>query len=295
MNTDEPEVVRIQVTEAERTSGALAPEQLERAREAMLYDGFVILDDLVPVDLVDALRERMARDLPALLERHEHDSGNRFPGQLQQTPPSEPEYLHPEVLANPVAMAIVRSLLGDAVTTLIYSANVNVPGSTRQTVHCDLWQLWPDLDPVPKAPYSVVFNVPLVDTSDHNATELWLGTHLDPRTNTRSDGIHRDIPDAWLDERRRVRPPIQVRQTKGSVSVRDARLWHTGVANTGDHIRTMVAVGYGAAWYNGFATPVGESVAAALVDLGVPPKVDGWQALMGQFASSADARRAARM
>jgi hypothetical protein len=58
------------------------------------------------------------------------------------------------------------------------------------------------------------------------------------------------------------------------------------VANTGDHIRTMLAVGYGAGWYNGFATPVHEEVASELTKLGVPPKVDGWATMLSQFNAS---------
>jgi ectoine hydroxylase-related dioxygenase (phytanoyl-CoA dioxygenase family) len=280
------EAVRIQVSEDERAAGVLGPEKFEQAREAILDDGIVILDDLVPVDFVDSLRERMAAEVPALLERAKAHTGNRFPGQLNQEPPHDPEFLRPEILANPIALGIIRALVGDTITTLIYSSNVNIPGSTRQEVHCDLWQLCPDLDPVPRAPFSVVFNLPLVDTSDRNATELWLGTHLDNRTHTRGGGIHRDIPHAWLEERRLIRRPVQVAQRKGSVSLRDARLWHTGVANTGDHIRTMLAVGYGAGWYNGFAAPVHEHVAAELTKLGVPPKVDGWATMLSQFNAS---------
>lgn len=278
------DAVRVAVEEEERASGVLSLHSFDVARRAMLDDGMVVLDDLVPADIVDAIRGRMHADIPALEKAYENRP-NRFPGQLQQAPPSEPEYLHTEVLSHPVVLGICRSLLGVAIKTILYSANTNMPGSTRQEVHCDLWQLWPDLDPVPRSPFVIACNLPLIDTNEHNAIELWPGTHLDARTHRR-DGIDRDIPHAWLDERRAVRPPLQVPQKKGSVLLRDARLWHTGVTNTSNEARVMLVVGYAPAWYSGFALPVPETVATFVAERGAPAvPFDGqqWAAMSAQY------------
>lgn len=260
-------VTRIVVSDAERIAGALDADNFEAARAAMLADGMVVLDDLIPVEVIDALAERMHADIPELVRASE---GRRpFPGQLQHPTPAEREHLHPEVLANPVALALLRSFFGDEIKTVIYTANTNMPGSERQHVHCDLVQLQPDLDPVPRSPYAAIFNFSLIDTTADNAVELWPASHLDGRTNGRA-GKHRDIPEEWQEERRAVCPPIQVPQRKGSVLLRDVRVWHAGVPNTGASPRVMVAVGYSPAWYSGYVFPVPATVADELARLGVP-------------------------
>lgn len=280
------DAIRLAITDVERSQGRLEAERLEVARQAVLGDGFVVLDDLLPLELVDQLAARMHAEVPALVETATLNP-NRYSGQLQQRPPSEPEYLFPEVLANPIVLALCRSVLGDSIGTVLYEGNTNMPGSVAQAIHCDLPQLWPDLDPVPASPYGLIANLCLVDTTNENATELWPGTHLDGRTYTRA-GMHRDIPKEWLDARRHVRPPIQVPQKQGSVIVRDIRMWHGAVANTSGQVRIMVGVGYAPSWYNGFSIPVPDSVAAVLTHLGVPPTstVDGSLAFVRQIAQA---------
>lgn len=284
------DAVRLAVTETERQAGQLEGSRLETARQAVLDDGFVVFDDLLPLELVDRLAARMHADVPALAEA----AAQRplpYRGQLQQRPPSEVDFLFPEVLANPIVLTLCRSILGDSVGTVLYEGNTNMPGSVAQKIHCDLPQLWPDLDPVPASPYGLVANSCLVDTTVENATELWPGTHLDGRTYTRT-GMHRDIPQEWLDQRRQVRPPIQVPQKRGSVIVRDIRMWHGAVANTSGQVRIMLGVGYAASWYNGFTIPVPESVDAVLTKLGVPPisAGDGSLAFVRQLTQTRQAR-----
>jgi ectoine hydroxylase-related dioxygenase (phytanoyl-CoA dioxygenase family) len=264
---------------------------LELARQALLEDGLVVLDDLIPVEIIDTLADLMYAEVDAFVAAH--DQGRQYRGQLNQPPPTAEEHLYPEVMANPLVLQLCRSLLGPSVASTFYTSNVNVPGSDRQRVHCDLPQLWPDLNPVHTSPYGIICNLPLIDTTEGNATELWPGTHLDGRTNTR-DGLHRDIPFEWLEERQAVRPPVQIPQTKGSAIVRDLRVWHTGVANTSNVIRIMLGVGYAPAWYNGFVIPVPAEVAAALARFGVPfaQAGAGGLAFMHELAESRRASRA---
>ena len=262
------DAVRIEVAAAERATGTLVAETFKRAREAMLDDGIVVLDDLLSLDVVETLGARMHADLPALVERYEGRE-QAFPGHLQQQPPDEDELLFPEVLANPIVVSLCRSLLGEAIVPILYTANTNMPGSVRQRIHCDLVQLAPDLDPVPRSPYAIVANFALVDTSEGNAVELWPGTHTDGRTHRRGSQ-HRTIPHDWLDQRRTERPPIQVPQRKGSLLLRDVRVWHGGVPNTSGEVRVMVAVGYAAAWYSGYTLPIAPKATTAFERCGIP-------------------------
>ncbi len=238
--------VRLQVTREERDRGALAPTRHAAAAQALADDGFVVLDDLVPVELLDRLRDRMHRDLEEL-QRRAVVNPRRWVGHLQHQPPFEPEHLFPDVVANRVVASVAQALLGDEMRIVLYTANTNLPGSVRQAVHNDINQLWSDVVPAPPA-HLLVCNLPLVDTSTANAVELWPGTHRDPRTH--AEGRHVVVsPDEWLEEWRRSTPPIQVPQRRGSVLLRDARLWHAGVPNTSGEVRVMLAVAYAPPWY----------------------------------------------
>lgn len=270
------------------------------ARQSLLEDGYVVLDDVVPVDVIDALRDAMERDI-AELERRAASRPRPFPGHLQHQPPFAPGDLHREVLACPEVVAACRSVMGLDVRVVLYTANTNMPGSVRQIVHCDLTQLYPDLDPAPAAPPLLVCNVPLVDTSEQNAVELWPGTHLDSRTHT-SQGVNVGIPEDWLAERRLTRTPIQVAQRRGSVLLRDARLWHAGVPNTSGRARVMVAVGYAPAWYAAEPLVFPTAARSLIGSFGVPVLADFrddledhldpiWSGLAGPQMRPAGARR----
>lgn len=96
-------------------------------------------------------------------------------------------------------------------------------------------------------PFGVVANYYLVDVSPANgSTELWLASHRNTSfkdcrncTEIPTDdfGIRADL----LEERSRWAPPIQPIVKKGSVVLRDLRLWHAGLSNPSPNPRIMLA------------------------------------------------------
>ena len=78
------------------------------------------------------------------------------------------------------------------------------------------------------------------------STEVWLGTHKETNI-ADQEGAHGErasgrIKSALLDQRRTVSPPVQPTIPKGSVVVRDLRLWHAGMPNMSEDIRVMLAM-----------------------------------------------------
>jgi len=94
-------------------------------------------------------------------------------------------------------------------------------------------------------PFAMTVNITLVDmTVKNGATEFWLGTHLrgnkgikDP---ARADGPW--IAQKYLDERSLESPPIRPSISKGSLLIRDMRLWHAGIANETPTPRILLSV-----------------------------------------------------
>ena len=99
----------------------------------------------------------------------------------------------------------------------------------------------------PVHPFAYVINVPLITmTPENGSTEMWLGTHTDTSLHVQ-DGLHGErasgrIKHHELEKRRTIRPPCQPVVPKGSLVVRDLRLWHAGIGNQTDIARVMLAM-----------------------------------------------------
>lgn len=124
------------------------------------------------------------------------------------------------------------------------------PSPQRQPVHSDADFAHPS------HPFALVVNVPLIDfTPENGSTELWLGTHTGELSGLQvQEGAHGDrasgrIKEHLLVERRNVRGPSQPSISKGSIVVRDLRLWHAGMPNWTDEVRVMLAMIHFAPWY----------------------------------------------
>ena len=137
-----------------------------------------------------------------------------------------------------------------------------LPGTTpqRQPVHSDA-----DFSHPPH-PFALVINVPLVTmTPENGSTELWLGTHsfgIDAQEGAhgeRASGRIRE--DGYLAPQRAERGPCQPVVRKGSLVVRDLRLWHAGMPNLSEEVRIMLAMIHFAPWYrNRMRLELGEDV-----------------------------------
>lgn len=98
----------------------------------------------------------------------------------------------------------------------------------------------------PPHPFALVVNVPLITMCPENgSTEVWLGTHTGTGLH-HQEGLHGDrasgrIKQDLLESRRKISPPIQPVVPKGSIVVRDLRLWHGGMPNMSNDVRVMLA------------------------------------------------------
>ena len=111
-------------------------------------------------------------------------------------------------------------------------------GKIRQPVHCDM--IHDHLD----FPFAMTVNIPFVDTSvDNGATEFWLGTHFQGNNGIKDPALDGPwIAGEYLEKRRLERPPIRPPISKGSLLIRDMRLWHAGIANETSNPRIMLSM-----------------------------------------------------
>lgn len=162
-----------------------------------------------------------------------------------------------------------------------------LPGANpqRQPVHSDADFAHPD------HPFALVINVPLIDMSPFNgSTELWLGTHtntIEAQDGAKGERASGRIKPEFLEKRRLARPPSQPMVKKGSLVVRDLRLWHAGMPNHSDEIRVMLAMIHFAGWYrNPMKLRFGEDVKPLLEGekgLEIPVQWEGLEEARGAY------------
>lgn len=243
-------MIVLDTTPEEHESGALTPEHLAEAVQALDEEGFVVLNDVVDLGHIAALRDKMFEDLTAFLARPDAPFNFNTGNVQQEAPPTAP-FLFRDVLVNDLVIAVTKAVLGPGVKNAFDSGNTAVPGATqRQPVHPDVAQLWPGLKHATPA-FGLVVNVPVVDmTPENGSTEIWPGTHKDTTLCVQQGDIK--VPAVAIEARRDVVPPIQPHVKAGSVLIRDIRLWHAGMPNRTNIPRPMLAMIHWISWWRDF-------------------------------------------
>lgn len=160
--------------------------------------------------------------------------------------PSSTQVLTTSYLQDPIATQITSSALGPRPKWTFCSGNTAMPPTTEhppmsQPVHSDADFAHPC------HPFAYVINVPLITmTPENGSTEVWLGTHTDTGLHVQ-EGLHGErasgrIKLDELEKRRAVRAPCQPTVPKGSIVIRDLRLWHAGIGNQTEIPRVMLAM-----------------------------------------------------
>ncbi|KAI6366849.1 hypothetical protein MCOR25_005065 [Pyricularia grisea] len=290
--TTEPVVIKPSAVEIK--NNILSSRNLELAVRHLHADGLVVVEDAVPHADLDALNAKMVPDARYLQSLGEDGPFNYNQGNLQQDPPPVAEYFFPSIFTNKMATQITSSILGPRPKWTFCSANSAMPPSSpdsppqRQPVHSDA-----DFDH-PHHPFALVVNVPLVTMTPRNgSTELWLGTHhlsnLSAQEGAHGERASGRIKQRLLDARREERGPCQPVVKKGSIVVRDLRLWHAGMPNlSADEVRVMLAFIHFAPWYrNPMRLRLGEDVKGRIEhvsgELDVPVDWVGREEVLGEY------------
>ncbi|MBI1927798.1 phytanoyl-CoA dioxygenase family protein [Candidatus Poribacteria bacterium] len=233
--------MEITICPEELAKGEMSQIHLDPAVEAIRKEGYVVLENIVSHAHLDILRERMDEDSQKLINAEKWGGAGRIKGHLQQGPPPFAPYVFRDIVANPFVIQVTKTLLGEGVFNSFYNGNTNSPGSGTQPLHRDGGHLWPGLK-VAHPTASVVVNiVPMDATEENGSVELWPGSHLDT-------SVDRRIDEQAEEARRKLSPPVRGNTKKGSVLIRDIRLWHRGVPNPSDRPRHMIAMIHNIHW-----------------------------------------------
>lgn len=207
-------------------------EHIRRAYNAVVKDGYVVMDHVIPEQKVAALNaEFRARYHNYLQDSELADTlkiGNR-------------RYLMPLdlsggfadclVYANPYVCAVAKLALGWDAILESFGAVVSLAGAGQQHIHRDGPLLF-DVAIAPILPaHALTLAMPLIDMNDrHGTTALWPASHR------------------WKERNEDV-PPIAPDVPAGSCILWDFRLFHGGTENRSEQHRPMIYSTYSRRWY----------------------------------------------
>jgi hypothetical protein len=224
----------MQLTPEELESGRLSPATRDQAIAQVRNNGYVLFERVLPPSLVDEMHEGFT----ALLEKHvQQVDPNRGAKRYQMHVPFAPPFSDERIIANPFVLPIVEALVGEDCICHYLSSDTPLPGSDYQTVHPDIYQLFPESGAV-LPPYSIVVNIPLVDAREDNGPlEIWPGgTH------------HYVAPPAEVATLAAEMQSVRVLMPAGSIVIRDSRMWHRGTPNRSTAPRPNFTLIYSRFW-----------------------------------------------
>lgn len=228
----------MKISEEERKQGKLTEENLAIAWRSLREGGYIMIESVLSKDWVETMREAFEEELKKAVAGKEN-LVKKAKGHYGTSAPMRMPFLDPIAIENSIALQIMEAAMGKNIFSYLpYGCNTSWPGSGVQHIHRDTGQLFPEVPYV--LPVSiVVVNIPLADfTIENGSTEVWPGTHLiadlDPSDRT---------PEK-LEARAAQMPSVRMVMPAGSLVVRDLRVWHRGMPNTTQTIRTMLALVY---------------------------------------------------
>lgn len=244
---------RVRITDEELAEGTTYLETIQAAIESFHEFGFVTLENAISHDVLDKFHAVMLDGIKKKIQKgnvrynHGNETNFSFP------PPLEKEYMERSIWANRHALPIMENLIGPNPQLVFASSNNAMPSTqagrvglpSRQAVHAD--------------PYGITHNFitaveAFIFTRDCDAfngsTEIWPGSH----SNFRGKEDQVDHGRGWIkrevfSERAKFAPPIQPFVPKGSICLRDIRLWHSGMPNYSNEPRIMLAFIYYPQWF----------------------------------------------
>jgi ectoine hydroxylase-related dioxygenase (phytanoyl-CoA dioxygenase family) len=247
-------MLEVRVSDEERGAGRLSPDGFRTASRLLHTEGYVVLRDALPQDLIAAVRDEfddILRDCVSsragdgwyqVSHRHHAvfwERGARW----RVFPKLRLPLSDPRLLANPLVVPLLEELLGHGFRCKWVSSDTCVRGSTAQAPHRELGAGGTS------EPRAYVVNVPLTRNSNRNGPlEVWpSGSHLWSAEMLERNGLADELQDGSnpaMEEFAARLPSERLLLEPGSLLIRNPGMLHRGTPNRTRSPRTMLTLCY---------------------------------------------------
>lgn len=222
----------------------VAPEEDERAADAVLRDGVVVMAGVLSAEQVARIRVGVDRVSARQIANMPFDKANRGPGHYS-IPDSSDDTEWAELIDQPAILPVLDRVFGsDRYTACLGGGDYAMPGAGAQELHSDLWEFLHDphgqVNVRDLPPPWITVNYMIDDfRPDNGPTKFVPGTQR-----TRHPAPLPENEPSYMKEAQVIAPA-------GTAVIRDARTWHGATANSSQERRVMVGWAYFAPWYRG--------------------------------------------
>lgn len=246
-------VSEIFVSDQERRRGGLSSDRLAVSSAALRSNGYLVIRNLLPPHRLGSLKNELDAAWHSFRSNKPGwHGGGKIIGHLGLIPPKTPDFICPEIIANPLIHTIVDDVLGNGVRIVGIGGNANLPGSVDQQFHRDF-----DLTAADR----VLVNIPLGDVDEGNGSlEVIPGSHV-------PDGDSQKLP-------------LRVNTRSGDVIVRFPQVLHRGKRNPSQRVRYMLGIWLAA------LTPTRMTVEKLCLDPGSPDLLSDCQSQFDQLGQA---------
>src|SRR5689334_20938465 len=120
-----------------------ASDEVRAATDCFVRHGYAILDNVVPEETINALRREFVEAYAHFLRDETSDYSKKVgPSRYMIALRFAEGFGNPLIYANPVVIALVRSVIEKTAILEAYGAVVALPGAAAQTRHSDGPQLY---------------------------------------------------------------------------------------------------------------------------------------------------------
>lgn len=238
---------QIIVSNDDRASGETSYDKIQAGVEEFNDKGFIVLQNAISHETLDKLAAQMHKDVETCLGNPDlvYNGGEQM-SNFSISPPVSRKYLDRELWANPHLLAIMESIIGPKPQLCFASSNINLANvrTGRQAVHCDSY--------TKQMSFPTCLEVFLfLDDVDikNGSTEIWPGTHKGWNVEDQISHGRGWIRNSVFTKRAKKSPPFQPYIPKGSICMRDIRIWHAGMPNNSKKDRIMVVFIWFPRWF----------------------------------------------
>lgn len=191
-------------------------DMLRSLKKSFDEDGVIIVQNLIQTDLINKIKSKIREDFYNFIKNKEWIGGGLVIGHINATPPLIDKFIFENILTNKVLHKITSYIFDAKTINLDYSANINLPKSTRQLFHSDDSTNRHDI---------IMISIPLGDVNEVNGSTEFIPKTQYEQFNTKKITL--------LESKR-------ANTTNGSVIIWRPSVWHRGTYNHSSEPRIMI-------------------------------------------------------